>query len=102
MVAPAQATVAIEPLHDRIVILPDEAEAVSKGGILLPDTAKRTATRGTVVAVGPGQYEYQNWVLPTCHVGDRILFYRYSGVSVDMGDKVYLILKDSDVLARLP
>ena len=93
---------AIEPLHDRIVILPDEAEAVSKGGILLPDTAKRTATRGTVVAVGPGQYEHGIWVDVASKVGDRILFYRYSGVSVDLGEAVYLILKDSDVLARLP
>ncbi len=92
--------VGIRPLGDRIVVERREAEQKTKGGIVLPDTAKEKPKEGEVVAVGPGKVldsgELQK---PQVKVGDRIIFSSYAGTEVTVGGTEYLIMSESDVLA---
>lgn len=91
----------IKPLGDRIVVQPLEAEEVTKGGIILPETAKEKPHEGKIVAVGRGKVlengQIQALELKT---GDRILYGKYSGSEIKTKDgKDYLIMKEEDVLA---
>ncbi|MFW6107682.1 MAG: co-chaperone GroES [bacterium] len=92
--------VGIKPLGDRVVVKRLEAEQTTKGGIVLPDTAKEKPKQGEVVAVGQGKVldsgETQEMQLS---VGDRVIFGSYAGTEVTVGDEDYLILSESDVLA---
>ncbi|MFO7898116.1 MAG: co-chaperone GroES [Planctomycetota bacterium] len=92
--------VGIKPLGDRVVVKRLEAEQTTKGGIVLPDTAKEKPKQGEVVAVGQGKVldsgETQEMQL---QVGDRVIFGSYAGTEVTVGDEDYLILSESDVLA---
>ena len=92
----------IRPLDDRIVVEPLEAEEKSSGGILLPDTAKQKPQRGTVVAVGPGRL-LDSGERAACCVknGDEIIYGRYAGNDVQVGEKEYKIMRESDVLAKV-
>ncbi len=89
------------PLHDRVVIQADEAEAISKGGIHLPDIAKEKPQRGIVIAVGKGKTENGLLVIPTVQKDDKILYSKYSGVEVTIKDKEYLVVHESDILVIL-
>ena len=90
----------IRPLHDRLVVKRIEPEAVVKGGIVVPDTAKEKPQDGVVKAVGNGKIlENGNRVEMTVKEGDHILFGKYSGTEVNLDGEEYLILKDDEVLA---
>ena len=91
----------IKPLADRVIVEPMEAETM-KGGIIIPDTAKEKPQRGKIVAVGPGRVaEDGTRVTPEVKKGDVVLYGKYSGTEVTVGDKDYLILREGDVLAIL-
>jgi chaperonin GroES len=87
------------PLHDRVVVKRIDAEAKSKGGIIIPDTAKEKPQEGEVVAVGPGGRD-ENGKLITIDVkaGDRVLFGKWSGTEVKLEGEELLIMKESDIM----
>ena len=90
------------PLHDRVVVKRLEGEEKSKGGIIIPDTAKEKPQEGEIVAVGPGARDEQGKVQPLdVKVGDRILFGKWSGTEVSISGEDLLIMKESDVLGVL-
>jgi chaperonin GroES len=87
------------PLHDRVVIKRIEAEEKTKGGIIIPDTAKEKPQEGEVVAVGPGGRDDSGKLIPLdLKVGDRILFGKWSGTEIKMHGEEVLIMKESDVM----
>ena len=90
----------IRPLGDRIVVEPLEAEEKTKGGIILPDTAKEKPQEGKVVAVGKGKVGEDGKVVSMeVKVGDKVLYGKYSGTEITIDDKEYIILKEEDILA---
>ncbi|MFH0839478.1 MAG: co-chaperone GroES [Candidatus Omnitrophota bacterium] len=90
----------IQPLGDRIVIEVLEAKEKTKGGIVLPDSAKEKPQEGKVVAVGKGKVSDDGKVIPLeVKVGDKILYGKYTGTEVTLDEKEYLIIKEEDVLA---
>ena len=91
----------IKPLGDRIVIKPLEAEAKTKGGILLPDTAKEKPQEGKVVAIGKGKtLENGTTQAPEVKVGDKVLYGKYSGNEITTKDgEELLIMREDDILA---
>ncbi len=92
----------IKPLDDRVVIEPLEAEEKTAGGILLPDTAKQKPQRGKIVAAGPGKLnDSGNRIALAVKVGDEVLYGKYAGNEVEVDDKEYKILRESDILAKL-
>jgi len=87
------------PLHDRVVIRRLDAEEKTKGGIIIPDTAKEKPQEGLVVAVGPGARNERGEVIPLdVKAGDRILFGKWSGTEVKISGEDLLIMKESDIL----
>ncbi len=87
------------PLHDRVVVKRIDAEEKTKGGIIIPDTAKEKPQEGEVIAVGPGaRDESGKLVLPDLKVGDRILFGKWSGTEIKLDGQDLLIMKESDVM----
>jgi chaperonin GroES len=89
----------LKPLHDRILIQRIEEEKTTKGGIIIPDTAKEKPAEGKVVAVGTGKLdENGKRVALDVKKGDRILFGKYSGTEVKIEGEEYLILREDDVL----
>jgi chaperonin GroES len=94
--------VKLEPLGERVVVKPIEQEQTTKGGIFLPDTAKEKPQEGEVVAVGPGRVSDDGTRLPMeLAVGDRVIYSKYAGTEYKDGDDQYLILRESDVLAKI-
>jgi chaperonin GroES len=94
------AKINLKPLADRVIIKPSEAEEKTKGGIILPDTAKEKPIEGTVVAVGPGKVsEDGKQVKLEVKVGDKVLYGKYSGTEVVVEGEEYLIMRESDVFA---
>ena len=90
----------IQPLGDRILVEVLEAKDKTKGGIVLPDTAKEKPQEAKVVAVGKGRTSEEGKTVPLeLKAGDKILFGKYSGTEITVDDKEYLILKEEDVLA---
>jgi chaperonin GroES len=91
----------IHPLEDRVVILPsDEAESM-RGGLYIPDTAKEKPTRGEVIAVGPGRIEKGQRVKMDVQAGDKVIYGKYSGTPYQVGDDELIIIKASDILAKI-
>ena len=91
----------IHPLEDRVVILPsDEAEAM-RGGLYIPDTAKEKPTTGEVLAVGPGRTEKGERVKMDVQAGDQVLYGKYSGTPYQVGSDELIIIKASDILAKI-
>ena len=87
------------PLHDRVVIRRIEAEERSKGGIIIPDTAKEKPQEGEVIAVGPGSRdESGKLVALDVKAGDRVLFGKWSGTEVRIDGQDLLIMKESDIM----
>jgi chaperonin GroES len=87
------------PLHDRVLVKRIEQEAKTKGGIIIPDTAKEKPQEGEVVAVGPGgRNEDGEVVALDVKTGDRILFGKWSGSEVKIDNEELLIMKESDIL----
>ena len=90
------------PLHDRIVIRRLEGEEKTRGGIIIPDTAKEKPQEGEVVAVGPGARDEAGKMIPIdLKAGDRVLFGRWSGTEVKLDGEELLIMKESDVMGVL-
>jgi len=93
-------SVSIKPLADRVLVEPLEGETVSKGGIVIPDTAKEKPQQGKVIAVGPGRIGDEGTrIEPDVKKGQKILYGKYSGTEVTVAGKEYLILRESDILA---
>ena len=90
------------PLHDRVVVKRVAEEEKTKGGIIIPDTAKEKPMEGEVVSVGPGaRDEKGTLVAPDVKAGDRILFGKWSGTEVKLDGVEYLIMKESDIMGIL-
>jgi chaperonin GroES len=87
------------PLHDRVVVKRVDAEEKTKGGIIIPDTAKEKPSQGEVIAVGPGgRDEAGNLVKLDVKTGDRVLFGKWSGTEVTLDGEDLLIMKESDIM----
>ena len=87
------------PLHDRVVVRRIEAEEKTKGGIIIPDTAKEKPQEGEVIAVGPGSRDESGKLLPIdLKAGDRVLFGKWSGTEVRIDGEDLLIMKESDIM----
>jgi chaperonin GroES len=87
------------PLHDRVVVRRVESEERTKGGIIIPDTAKEKPQEGEIIAVGPGARDEAGKLVPLdVKVGDRILFGKWSGTEVKIDGEELLIMKESDVM----
>ena len=91
----------LQPLGDRVVVRSIEAEQVTASGIVLPDTAAEKPQRGKVLAVGAGRYEDGKRIPPLVAEGDEVIYSKYGGTEVKVGGEEYLILRESDVLAKL-
>ncbi|MFZ5590919.1 MAG: co-chaperone GroES [Bacillota bacterium] len=89
----------IRPLGERVVVKPLPSEEVTKGGIVLPDTAKEKPQKGEVIAVGPGRLLDNGTRVPVdVKVGDQVLFSKYAGNEFKIDDVEYLILREADIL----
>jgi chaperonin GroES len=92
----------LKPLGDRLIVEVLEEEETTSSGIVLPDTAKEKPQRGRVLAVGPGaRDENGNHVAIDLEEGDEIVFSKYGGTEIKVGVDEYLILRESDVLAKV-
>jgi chaperonin GroES len=90
----------MKPLADRVVVKPSPAEEKTKGGIILPDTAKEKPVMGEVVAVGPGKVSDDGKkIAPEVKVGDKVLYGKYSGTEVTVDGEEYLIMREADIFA---
>ena len=87
----------MRPINDRVVVKPAPAEEKTKGGIIIPDTAKEKPQRGEVVAVGPGK----DGNLMTVQVGDTVLYGKYAGQELNFEGYDYLIMREDDILIIL-
>ena len=90
----------VRPLHDRLIVKRLEEEDKTKGGIIIPDTAKEKPIEGKVIAAGEGRLNKDGKKIPMeVKTGDRILFAKYAGTEVKMDGQEYLMMKEDDVLA---
>jgi chaperonin GroES len=90
------------PLHDRVVVKRIDAEAKTKGGIIIPDSAKEKPSQGEITAVGPGGRDEAGKLIPIdLEVGDRVLFGKWSGTEVKLDGEELLIMKESDIMGVL-
>lgn len=90
----------LRPLQDRVVVRRVDAEAVTKGGIVIPDSAAEKADQGTVLAVGPGKHNAAGELVELgVAANDRVLFGKFAGQSVKVDGEEFLILKEDDILA---
>jgi len=91
----------LQPLADRLIVKPIEREDVTKGGILLPDTAKEKPQEGKVIAVGPGRLsEDGKRIAMEVKVGDVVIYSKYGGTEYKIDDEEVIILRESDILAK--
>ena len=89
------------PLGDRIVVKPIEQEEVTKGGIILPDTAKEKPQEGEIIAVGPGKLNDEGTrITMDVKVGDKVIYAKYAGTEVEIDGEKLLIMHDSDIMAK--
>ena len=92
----------IQPLADRVVVKPAEAKEEMRGGIILPDTAKEKPQEGEIVAVGPGRVTDEGKrVAMDLKVGDKVIYSKYGGTEIKDGKDDMLILRESDILAKV-
>jgi chaperonin GroES len=90
----------IKPLHDRIIVKRLEEEEKTKGGIIIPDTAKEKPIEGKVIAVGDGRIKKDGTKIPLeLKVGDRVLFAKYGGTEVKIDGEEHLMMREEDILA---
>lgn len=92
----------IEPLYDHVIVAREEGEEQTSGGIVIPDTAKEKPSRGKVLAAGKGKMLDNGQVsVLVVKVGDRVIFGKYAGTEFEYQSKKYLILRESDILAKI-
>jgi len=90
----------VKPLHDRLIIKTLEEEEKTKGGIIIPDTAKEKPVEGKVIAVGAGRIKKDGTKMPLeIKKGDRVLYAKYGGTEIKMDGEEYLMMKEDDILA---
>ena len=90
---------AFKPLHDRVLVRRVQSEEKTKGGLIIPDTAKEKPAEGEVVSVGPGaRKDSGELIAPSVKAGDRILFGKWSGTEVTLNGEELLIMKESDIM----
>ncbi len=90
---------AFKPLHDRVLVRRIEGEEKTKGGLIIPDTAKEKPAEGEIIALGDGaRKDSGELIAPSVKVGDRVLFGKWSGTEVTVDGKDLLIMKESDIL----
>ena len=93
--------VKLQPLADRLVVRPIEAEEKTKAGIYLPDTAREKPQEGEVVAVGPGRLsEDGKRIAMDVKVGDIVVYAKYGGTEIKIDEEEYMILREGDILAK--
>lgn len=88
----------IKPLHDRVIVKRIAEEEKTKGGIIIPDTAKETPAEGKVIAAGPGRNEDGKVIPLGVKVNDRIIFSKYAGTEVKIEGEEFLIMREEDIL----
>jgi chaperonin GroES len=89
----------VRPLHDRVLVKRSTEEEKSKGGIIIPDTAKEKPVQGEIVAVGQGRITEDGKVRPLdVKKGDRVLFGKYAGTEIKIGGDEYLMMREEDIL----
>ncbi len=94
-----EASVKIRPLHDRVIVRRLEEERRTAGGIVIPDTAKEKPIQGEVIAAGKGKILENGQVRPLdVKVGDKVLFGKYSGTEVKVGDEELLVMREEDIM----
>ena len=92
----------LKPLADRVIVRRFEAEEKTKSGILLPDAAREKPTKGKVLAVGPGKLDDKGKRVPMLvGVGDTVVYARYAGTEVELGDEKFVILRENELLGVL-
>ena len=98
----AKDSIKLRPLDDRVVVEPKEADEVTAGGIVLPDTAKEKPQRGTVMAIGPGKLldSGERGTL-SVGVGDEVIYGKYSGSEMEVDGREVKILRETDILAKV-
>ncbi len=90
----------LTPLHDRVIVKPSQPEEVSKGGIIIPDTAKEKPMQGEIIAAGNGKVNDEGKVSPLqVKAGDKVLYGKYSGTEVTVDGEEYLIMREADIFA---
>ncbi|MDX9745718.1 MAG: co-chaperone GroES [Syntrophales bacterium] len=90
----------VKPLQDRILVLREEEDKMTSGGIIIPDTAKEKPLEGKVVAVGPGKFNRDGKRIPAeVKAGNRILFGRYAGTEIKINGVEHLMMREEDILA---
>ena len=90
----------IKPLNDRVLVMRVDPEQKTKGGIIIPDTAKEKPQEGKVVAAGPGKMADDGKRIPLeVKPGDRILFSKYAGTEININDVEHIVMKEDDILA---
>jgi chaperonin GroES len=97
----ARPKIKIQPLEDRAVILPAEEAESKRGPLYIPDTAKEKPTQGEVLAVGPGRIEKGARIPMEVKAGDQVIYGKYSGTPYQVGDDELIIIKASDILAKI-
>ena len=91
----------LEPLGDRVIVRPTEKEEVSKGGIILPDTAKEKPQEGEIIGVGLGKVKDDGTRMAMdVKVGDKVIYAKYAGTEVEVDDEKLLIMHESDIMAK--
>jgi len=89
----------VQPLHDRLIVKRVDSQEVSKGGIIIPDTAKEKPIEGLVVAVGPGKtLDNGSTKGLTVSEGDKVLFSKYAGTEIKIGGEDHTIMREDDIL----
>lgn len=88
----------IRPLHDRVIVKRIEEEEKTKGGIIIPDTAKEKPQEGRIMAVGPGRHDDGKVIPLDVKAGDKVLFGKYAGTEIKLDGEEHLILKEEDIL----
>lgn len=97
----AKTNLKIQPLEDRVVVIPSEEAEAMRGGLYIPDTAKEKPTQGEVIAVGPGRVEKGERVPMDLKAGDKVIYGKYSGTTITLEGEEVVIIKASDVLAKI-
>ena len=90
----------LTPLHDRIIVKTSQPEEVTKGGIIIPDTAKEKPQEGEIVAVGQGKLTEDGKLIPLqVKVGDKVLYGKYAGTEVAVDGEEYMMMREADIFA---
>lgn len=93
----ARKTRMVKPIHNRVIILPDTPEERTRSGIILPQTAREKPSKGTVVAVGPGQYEFGVFITPSVKVRDKVTYSNRIGTELEHNGITHIVMRDTDI-----